>query len=393
MEAQTLSLYDMKDRALQILSDMIKFNTITPLDNGIMDYLDSAFKSLGFDSKVREYGKDDYKVKNLYAKYVKDDDNLCFAGHVDVVPPGDLANWNSDPFVPTIKNDILYGRGCSDMKSTIACFIAASEKAIKDGFVKKGISFLITGDEEIGTTYGTESILQEIISSGEKISACIVGEPTSINKIGDEIKVGRRGSVNFVLTIKGLGGHVGYADNIKNPITLLSKIIIELKNISFGHEIEFFEESNLEFVDVESDNKTKTTNLVPYSVNAMFNVRYVPDFLDDVIDKVNNVISKFNSDDYTVALDYKLGASGYRANEANISEMVSLGIKNIMGIKPKINCNGGATDGRFISKYCSNIVELGAKEGTMHKANENISLDDINQLCNIYYEVLKIYNQ
>lgn len=372
--------------------DLIKFNTITPNDNGILDFMQNKAESIGCTADVQFFGEGDKRTGNIYIKYGFGSKNLCFLGHLDVVPPGDVKQWKHDPFTGIVENDTLYGRGVVDMKGGVAAFFCALKDFIANHEFDGAISMLLTCDEEGTGEFGAVKMLEYISSSGEKIDGCIIGEPTSSENIGDCIKVGRRGSVNFKIDILGKQGHVAYKDMIDNPITKFAKICNVLKSYKFDDGNKYFEATNLEFVDCETDNLQKVQNVVPSVVRAMLNVRYNNLHSgESVVNIVKNLLkNEFNESDYR--LSYKVGNESFLFGETEIGNIAINAIKDAKYCNEIVsNCTGGTTDGRHIINYCKNTVEVGLNEYMAHKIDEYAKIDDLRKLQKIYYNMLRSY--
>ena len=259
---------------LQLSKDLIRFPSVTPIDAGAISYLSKKLKQLGFDCKILEFkDKKSLPIKNLYARLGSQQPNLCFAGHTDVVPPGNIKDWTVSPFKPIVKNNYLIGRGANDMKSSIACFITAVSRFLKNNKKINGsISFLITGDEESQAINGTKKVVDYLVKKKEKIDFCIVGEPTNPEKLGEMIKIGRRGSLSCILEIQGSQGHVAYPHLSKNPINSLITVCKKLKEKPLDKGNKHFQPSNLEFTGINVNNKVH--NVIPARARIQFNIRY-----------------------------------------------------------------------------------------------------------------------
>ena len=259
---------------LQLAKELIRFPTVTPIDAGIMKFLEKKLKTLGFKTKILEFREKNNKpVKNLYARLGSKGPNFCYAGHLDVVPAGDLKNWTVNPFKPSVKKGYLIGRGANDMKSSVAAFVSAVSNFISKGRRFNGsISLLITGDEEGVAINGTKKVVEYLRKKKEKIDFCLVGEPTNPNKLGEMVKIGRRGSMTGKLTIIGVQGHVAYPDRANNPSTALVQILKELKEIKFDNGTKDFQPTNLAITKINIDNFAD--NGIPGSANAKFNIRF-----------------------------------------------------------------------------------------------------------------------
>ena len=259
---------------LELAKKLIRYPSITPVDAGVMKYLEKVLKSLRFKTKILEFKEKNFKpVKNLYARIGNKEPNFCYAGHLDVVPPGNIKDWTINPFRPSIKKGYLIGRGANDMKSSIAAFISAVSIFLnKNEKFNGSISLLITGDEEGDAVNGTKKVVDYLKKKREKINFCLVGEPTNPNKLGEMIKIGRRGSLTGKITILGVQGHVAYPHRANNPSTTIIKILNELKNIKFDKGTKNFQPSNLEVTQINIINKTD--NIIPGSAEATFNIRF-----------------------------------------------------------------------------------------------------------------------
>ena len=375
---------------LQLAKELIKFPTVTPNDAGIINYLVKILKPIGFDCKVLEFkSKDSKKVKNLYAKLGKSSPNFCFAGHTDVVPPGNLKNWKTNPFKPKIINKFLIGRGASDMKSSIACFVAAVSK-IESNKLKGSISLLITGDEEGDAINGTKKVVEYLIKKKEKINFCIVGEPTNRTKLGEMLKIGRRGSITGDLIIRGTQGHVAYPNEANNPVSIITKILSEIKNIKFDKGSKNFQPTNLEVVKINVNNLAD--NVIPGEASAKFNIRFnnlqSSKKIKKTLKNVFNKICKKNKCTYQI--NYKVSGESFLTKPDKTTKMIQKTIKDITKINPKMSTTGGTSDARFIRKI-SPCIEFGLVGKTMHKVGECVSLSDLKRLTLIYTKILDNY--
>ncbi|ABV75573.1 succinyl-diaminopimelate desuccinylase [Rickettsia akari str. Hartford] len=369
---------------------MIGFKSVTPENDGAIEYIDDLLKQHGFKTEIKIFG--DFKseqVTNLYAIFGRNEPNICFVGHVDVVPVDNHALWhNSSPFKASKQDGKIYGRGAVDMKGAIACFLAASLDFIKNNAGFKGsISFLLTSDEEGKAKHGTKEMLQYIYDQGYKVDFAIVGEPTCEKEIGDTIKIGRRGSVNFKLNIDGLAGHVAYPHKANNPLPCLIKILHELTNIRLDEGTEFFQNSNLEVTNIDVGNET--SNVIPASTEASFNIRFNNLHSAETLAKQVEEIIKRYCKEYKV--DYKLEYSSFAGSfiqnpSAKIKEFAKV-VEHTLKIKPKFSTSGGTSDARFVKNYCP-LVEFGLLSETAHKINEYTKISDLQKLYDVYYNFL-----
>ena len=377
---------------LQLAKELIKFPTVTPIDAGIMKFLEKKLKTLGFKTKILEFKeKNSQPVKNLYARLGNKGPNFCYAGHLDVVPAGNLKDWTVNPFKPSIKKGFLIGRGANDMKSSVAAFVSAVSNFISKGRKFNGsISLLITGDEEGVAINGTKKVVEYLRKKKEKIDFCLVGEPTNPNKLGEMIKIGRRGSMTGKLTIIGIQGHVAYPDRANNPSTALVQILKELKEIKFDNGTKDFQPTNLEITKINIDNFAD--NVIPGSANAKFNIRFnnkhSSNSIKKKIDKIIKRISKKNKSKFNI--DYSVSGEAFLTKPNDTTYMIRDEIKKITKIKPKLSTTGGTSDARFIRKIAP-CLEFGLVGKTMHKVDEAVSLSDLKKLTLIYSNILKNY--
>ena len=377
---------------LQLAKELIKFPTVTPVDAGIMKFLEKKLKTLGFKTKILEFREKDSKpVKNIYARLGNKGPNFCYAGHLDVVPAGNLKDWTVNPFKPSVKKGYLIGRGANDMKSSIAAFVSAVSNFITNKRDFNGsISLLITGDEEGVAINGTKKVVEYLKKKKEKIDFCLVGEPTNPNKLGEMIKIGRRGSMTGRLTIIGIQGHVAYPNRANNPSTALVQILKELKEIKFDNGTKDFQPTNLEITKINIDNFAD--NVIPGFANAKFNIRFnnkhSSNSIKKKINKIIKSISKKNKSKFKI--DYRVSGEAFLTKPNNTTYMIQDIIKKVTKIKPKLSTTGGTSDARFIRKIAP-CLEFGLVGKTMHKIDEAVSLSDLKKLTKIYTEVLKNY--
>jgi succinyl-diaminopimelate desuccinylase len=377
---------------LQLAKELIKFPTVTPVDAGIMKFLEKKLKTLGFKTKVLEFREKDSKpVKNIYARLGNKGPNFCYAGHLDVVPAGNLKDWTVNPFKPSVKKGYLIGRGANDMKSSIAAFVSAVSNFVANKRDFNGsISLLITGDEEGVAINGTKKVVEYLKKKKEKIDFCLVGEPTNPNKLGEMIKIGRRGSMTGRLSIIGIQGHVAYPNRANNPSTALVQILKELKEIKFDNGTKDFQPTNLEITKINIDNFAD--NVIPGLANAKFNIRFNNKHSSNSIKKkINKIIKKIsNKNKSKFKIDYRVSGEAFLTKPNNTTYMIQDIIKKITKIKPKLSTTGGTSDARFIRKIAP-CLEFGLVGKTMHKVDEAVSLSDLKRLTLIYSTILKNY--
>ncbi len=377
---------------LKLSKDLIRFPSITPRDAGAISFLSKKLKKLGFNCKILEFkDKRSKPIKNLYARLGKKGPNLCYAGHTDVVPPGNLKDWTVNPFTPTVKKKYLIGRGANDMKSSIACFIAATSQFLqKNNKFNGSISFLITGDEEGYAINGTKKVVDYLKKKKEKIDFCIVGEPTNPNKLGEMIKIGRRGSLSGKIEITGIQGHIAYPHLSNNPINTMVAICKKLKQNKLDKGNKNFQPSNLEFTSIDVDNKAH--NVIPARAKANFNIRFnnlnTSSSLKRKINSIVKKISKKNKCKYKI--DYTVNGEAFLSKPGKTIFMAKKIIKKITKITPKFSTTGGTSDARFIRKI-SPCLEFGLVNKTMHRVDECVSLKDLRRLTKIYNAFLIEY--
>jgi len=377
---------------LQLAKELIRFPSVTPVDAGVMSFLEKKLKKLGFKTKILEFREKNTKpVKNLYAKLGNKSPNFCYAGHLDVVPAGNLKDWTVNPFKPSIKNGHLIGRGANDMKSSIAAFVTAVSKFIQKNKKFNGsISLLITGDEEGVAINGTKKVVEYLKKKKEKINFCLVGEPTNPNKLGEMIKIGRRGSITGKLTVIGVQGHVAYPNRANNPSTALVQILKELKGIKFDKGTKDFQPTNLEITKINIDNSAD--NVIPGLAYASFNIRFNNKHSSNTLkSKINKIVKKIcNKNKSKYKIEYNVSGEAFLTSPNETTYMIQNTIKKITKIKPKLSTTGGTSDARFIRKI-SPCLEFGLVGKTMHKVDEVVALKDLKKLTLIYSNILENY--
>jgi len=377
---------------ITLAKELIRFPSITPVDAGVMKFLAKKLNTLGFKCKILNFkDKNSKPVKNLYARLGNSQPNFMFAGHLDVVPPGNLNDWTVKPFNPSIKKNYLIGRGANDMKSAIASWVVAVSKYIS--VYKKingSISLLITGDEEGAAINGTKKVVDYLKKKKEKIDFCLVGEPTNPNKLGEMIKIGRRGSITGELMIIGTQGHVAYPHRANNPSNIIVKILKELKEIKFDKGTKDFQPTNLEVTKISIDNTAD--NVIPGIANATFNIRFnnkhSSSKLKIKLNKIFKKITKRSKSNFKI--EYRVSGEAFLTKPNKTTYMIQNIIKKITKIKPQLSTTGGTSDARFIRKIAP-CLEFGLVGKTMHKVDEAVSISDLKKLTRIYSEILKNY--
>ncbi len=377
---------------LKLAKELIKFPSITPVDAGVMKFLDVKLKKLGFKTKILEFKEKGFKpVKNLYARLGTKEPNLCFAGHLDVVPPGNIKDWTINPFRPLVKKGYLIGRGANDMKSSIAAFVSAVSIFLsKNKKFDGSISLLVTGDEEGDAINGTRKVVEYLKKKKEKINFCLVGEPTNPNKLGEMIKIGRRGSLTGKLTILGLQGHVAYPHRANNPSTIIVKVLKEFKDIKFDKGTKDFQPTNLEVTKIKINNTAD--NIIPATAEATFNIRFNNKHSSkSLMKRLNKILVRINKKNKSkFKINYRVSGESFLTKPNKTTFMIQNIIKKITKIKPKLSTTGGTSDLRFIKKISPGL-EFGLVGKTMHKVDEAVSVKDLKNLTNIYERILYNY--
>ena len=375
--------------AVDLTSKLIRCESITPKSAGAIELLISYLEPLGFKCEKINFGEGIEKVENLYARFGTKGPNICFAGHVDVVPTGDIEKWSIDPFGGEIKQGKIWGRGAADMKSGIAAFLSSVSNFLskEKDFEKIGsISFLITSDEEGKAINGTKKVVEWLEEKQEKITACIVGEPTNVSEMGDTIKVGRRGSFTGFLKVKGVQGHVGYPHLADNPINSLIKMLEPFVKIYLDEGTENFQPSSVMVTSVDVNNNA--SNVIPGEVSATFNIRF--NNLHTINSLKVMLKNQFNKITQNYEFDYYCNAEPFLTSDEFLKTTIEKAIKSVVKINPKQSTSGGTSDARFISKICP-VIEFGLVGKTMHKIDENVDVDDITKLVSIYSFFLSNY--
>ena len=377
---------------ITLAKELIRFPSITPIDAGVMKFLAKKLIMIGFKCKILEFkDKNSKPVKNLYARLGNIQPNFMFAGHLDVVPPGNLKDWTVKPFNPEIKKGHLIGRGANDMKSAIASWVAATSRFIsKNKRFNGSISLLITGDEEGIAINGTKKVVEYLKKRREKIDFCLVGEPTNPNKLGEMIKIGRRGSITGHLNVLGIQGHVAYPNHANNPSTTIVKILKKLKEIRFDKGTKDFQMTNLEITKINIDNLAD--NVIPGSARATFNIRFNNKHSSSSLKKKLNKIFKnmTKKDKCKYNINYMVSGEAFLTKPNKTTYMIQNIIKKTTKIKTKLSTTGGTSDARFIRKITP-CLEFGLVGKTMHKVDEAVSLADLKKLTNIYCNILENY--
>ena len=370
---------------LKLSKDLMVCPSVSPHEAGALDVLCEVLAPMGFIChRVTFTGNGSYPVDNLYAEWGHEGPNLCFAGHVDVVPPGPLDQWSHDPFGAEVKDGYLYGRGAVDMKPAIAAFVAAVGESITKGTARGRLSLLITCDEEADAVNGTQQMVAWLKENGKTIEACVVGEPTNPSALGEMIKIGRRGSLSFHLEVVGKQGHVAYPKNAANPIPILMDKLYLLTHFHLDEGNAYFDPSHLEITTVDVGNKAG--NVIPALATAAFNIRYNTLHTED--DLIARLRQTLQVDDHVVRLRPFSGAKPFLTEPGRISEILKDSITKVTGHVPVLSTTGGTSDARFLHEITS-VVEFGLVNITAHQIDECVAISDIKQLQDIYALTIK----
>ena len=376
-------------RALQLTEQLIACRSVTPEDGGCQALIAQRLSAAGFECRTLVFGPDDFRVTNLWAVRRgkrADAPVLAFAGHTDVVPTGPLSAWHSDPFVPTHRDGLLYGRGAADMKTSIAAMVVAAEAFVAAHPDHAGsVAFLITSDEEGPSVDGTVKVCEWLKQQGERVDCCIVGEPTSVATLGDVIKNGRRGTLSGKLRVKGVQGHIAYPQLAKNPIHLAAPALAELVTIVWDRGNEYFPPTSWQMSNIHAG--TGAGNVIPGELVIDFNFRFSTESTPESLkDRVHALLDKHELD-YDLA--WTLGGEPFLTPVGSLSDALSKAIHAETGVATQLSTTGGTSDGRFIARMCPQVVEFGPINESIHKIDEHVAVASIDPLANIYRRTLE----
>ena len=366
---------------IALLDQLVRQRSITPNDAGCQEILIERLTAIGFKCEVFQFGD----VTNLWARRGDASPVTCFAGHTDVVPPGDVSDWNSDPFTPTLVDGVLYGRGTADMKSGLAAMTVALEQFVEANPQHPGsLAMLITSDEEGRARDGTLQVMNLLAKRGEQIDWCVIGEPSSVTKLGDTIRIGRRGSLSGMLRVNGVQGHVAYPHLADNPIRRFAPILAQLHDVTWDDGNEFFPPTSFQVVNVQSD--SGAPNVTPGELTARFNFRYSTQWTAETLQQ--HVRALFDSHEIDYDLQWHLSGEPFLTKPGKLVDAVVAAIRESTGLDPDLSTGGGTSDGRFIAPTGTDVVELGPVNASIHKIDEHVRIDDVLTLTKMYKAIL-----
>ena len=365
---------------LDLARALIERRSLTPDDDGCQSLIAARLAPLGFECETSTFNG----VTNLWARRGTASPLVCLAGHTDVVPTGPLAEWASDPFTPTERGGYLYGRGAADMKTSLGAFVVAVERLLARGEPAGSIALLITSDEEGPSVDGTAKVVDKLARDGISIDYCIVGEPSSVDALGDMIKNGRRGTLSATLIVKGVQGHIAYPHLARNPIHALAPALAELTQITWDEGNEYFPPTSFQCSNIHAG--TGATNVIPGTLELLLNFRYsTQSSRESLLARLENVLRKHR-------IDYALAVTAHGAPfltpKGRLVDIATQEIRAVTGRVPKLSCEGGTSDGRYIARICPEVVEIGPVNATIHKLNERVAIADLEPLAEIYRRVL-----
>lgn len=371
----------MNSETFDLAIDLIARRSVTPQDGDCQALIAQRLSGIGFRAEHMHHGD----VDNLWLRRGDGAPVLCFAGHTDVVPTGPLEAWTSAPFQPEVRDGHLYGRGAADMKSSLAAFVTAIERFVAEQPHHRGsIALLLTSDEEGPAKDGTVRVVEALRARGERIDYCVVGEPTSVERLGDMIKNGRRGSLSGAITVKGAQGHVAYPHLARNPVHLFAPALAELAATAWDEGNEYFPPTTWQVSNIQAG--TGATNVIPGELTAHFNFRFSPEStVEDLQQRTAEILDRHQLDYH---IDWSLSGNPFMTRPGRLVDAVMGAIKTVSGITPELSTTGGTSDGRFIASICDEVVELGPVNASIHKIDENIAVPDIDNLSRIYHQVL-----
>lgn len=365
---------------LDLARALIERRSLTPDDDGCQSIIAARLEPLGFECETSTFNG----VTNLWARRGSAAPIVCLAGHTDVVPTGPLAEWTSDPFTPIERDGYLYGRGAADMKTSLAAFVVAVERLLARGEPAGSIALLVTSDEEGPSVDGTAQVVDKLARDGTTIDYCIVGEPSSVDALGDMIKNGRRGTLSGTLIIKGVQGHIAYPHLARNPIHALAPALAELTQITWDDGNEYFPPTSFQCSNIHAG--TGATNVIPGTLELLFNFRYsTQSSRESLLARIEDVLRKHRVD---YALAITAHGAPFLTPKGRLVDVATHEIHAVTGRVPTLSCEGGTSDGRYIARICPEVVEIGPVNATIHKLNERVAIADLEPLVEIYRRIL-----
>jgi succinyl-diaminopimelate desuccinylase len=366
---------------LELTEALIRRRSVTPADAGCQELIGERLARQGFQLERLRFGE----VDNLWARHGTGAPLVCFAGHTDVVPPGPLEHWHSDPFQPVERDGYLYGRGAADMKTSIAAFVTAVERLVREGPAHPGsIALLITSDEEGAAVDGTARVVEALKARGERLDYCIVGEPTCVQRLGDTIKNGRRGSLGGDLRVKGVQGHVAYPQLARNPVHLAAPALAELAAAEWDRGNEDFPPTTFQISNIQAG--TGANNVIPGELRVVFNFRFsTASSVEGLQSRVHAILDRHGLE---YALEWSLSGVPFLTPRGRLVEAITRAIRAELAVEPELSTTGGTSDGRFIAAICPQVVEFGPINASIHKINERVAIADVGALSRVYYRAL-----
>jgi succinyl-diaminopimelate desuccinylase len=371
------------DSAVSLLRRLISRPSVTPADAGCLDLISSLLRPAGFVCEAMPFGE----VSNLWARRGTEGPLLCFAGHTDVVPPGPLDEWQSDPFEAVLRDGYLHGRGAADMKSGLAAMVTAALQFVLAHPQHHGsLAFLFTSDEEGPALDGTCKVLEALVARDERIDWCVLGEPSSRSTLGDTVRIGRRGSLGVTVTVRGIQGHVAYPEQVDNPIRRFVPVLKELHDTVWDQGNEHFPPTSFQVVNITST--AAAPNVTPAELKARFNFRYSTEWNYDSLKR--KVESIFAAHDINYALQWHLSGEPFLTAPGRLTEVVVQAVLEQAGLRPEFSTAGGTSDGRFIAPAGAEVVELGPVNASIHKVNEHVRVADVGKLTSMYRRIMEL---
>lgn len=369
----------------ELAAELIRLPSVTPEDAGCQELLRARLEALGFTCETMQFGA----VTNLWATLGDSGPLLVLAGHTDVVPPGPIRQWHCDPFVPEVRAGRLYGRGAADMKGAVAAMVTAAEDFLAGNLLKHRLGYLITSDEEGPAVDGTARVMDELVRRGEKIDYCLVGEPSCVERLGDTIKIGRRGSINGLLTVKGLQGHVAYPHKSVNPIHEALPALSRLIEVEWDRGNDSFPPTCLQISNINAG--TGADNVIAGALEVRFNLRYSTEI--DAAQIRARVTEMLDEAGFEYEILWHESGRPFLNESGEFSSMVAACIEQELGVSPEHSTSGGTSDGRFIAPTGAQVVEFGPCNESIHRVNENVALEDLDALSRVYRHILERVNQ